>query len=165
MSLPIAAVGALVAALLETSVLPYLAVAGVKPDLVFVLALVSAMVIGVEDGLVWATLGGLMLDMLLVRPVGATMLALLIVVGLGIVVARLTGPSRIAVVTVTVLALTWVYQLVSLAVLAVTNGIALQPQMNLILFIALLNALVALVATLVARWAILRFGPADRLDW
>ena len=166
MSLPFAAIGALVAALVETSVFPDLTVAGAKPDLVFVLTLVTAMMVGVEDGLVWASLGGLMLDMLLLRPAGATMLALLIAAGLGILVARVVGPNRVAITVLTIFALTWVYQFVSLAVLAVTSGgsISAAP-LGVVLSIAFLNTLLALGATLVARWGVVRFGPADRLEW
>ena len=166
MSLPLAAVGALLAALLETSVLPLMEVAGAKPDLVFVLAIVAAMMVGVEDGLVWAALGGLALDMLVDRPIGATMLTLLIVAGLGIVVARVLGPTRITVTVLTVFALTWVFQTVILVVLAVTSGVAI-PAAPLPEFlpIAVFNAAIAVVAALVTRWALLRFGPADRIDW
>ena len=85
MTLPLAAVGALVAALLETSVLPELQIGGTKPDLVLVLAIVATMIMGVEDGLVWAFLGGLMLDVLVPgRPLVATTFVLLLVVGLAI---------------------------------------------------------------------------------
>ena len=166
MSLPFAAVGALVAALLETSVFPYLSVAGAKPDLVFVLAVVSAMMVGVEDGLVWASLGGLMLDMLLLRPVGATMLALLIVVGLAVAIARVVGPNRIVITVLAVFSLAFVYQIAVLAILAVSTGISFSAApLGVILPIAFFDMLVAVLVALAARWAMARFGPADRLDW
>ena len=165
MSLPFAAVAALVAALLETSVFSELRIAGAKPDLVFVLAVVSAMMVGVEEGLVWASLGGSMLDMLLLRPVGATMLALLIVVGIGIVVARVIGTNRTAVAIVATAVLTWAYQFVSTAVLALTAGSALRFEPVAIIPIAVINTFVALVAALAVRWALTRFGAPERVDW
>ena len=166
MSLPLAAVGALIAALIETSVLPYLRVAGAKPDLVFVLAVVAAMMVGVEDGLVLASLGGLTLDTLVGRPLGATMLTLLIVAGVGILVARVVGPNRVAITVLTVFALTWVFQIVTLAVLALTSGVAM-PAAPLQSFIpiALFNTALGLIVAFAMRWAVLRFGPADRVDW
>ncbi len=166
MSLLFAAVGALVAALVETSVFPDLTIAGAKPDLVFVLAVVTSMMVGVEDGLVWASLGGLMLDMLLHRPVGATMLSLLIVVGLAILVARLVGADRRAITILAVFSLTWAYQFVSLAVLAMTSGVAFSgASAAVVLPIALFNAILAIAAVGVAHAVVSRGRPTDRLDW
>ncbi len=166
MSLLFAAVGALVAALVETSVFPDLTIAGAKPDLVFVLAVVTSMMVGVEDGLVWASLGGLMLDMLLHRPVGATMLSLLIVVGLAILVARLVGADRRAITILAVFSLTWGYQFVSLAVLAMTSGVAFSgASAAVVLPIALFNAILAIAAVGVAHAVVSRGRPTDRLDW
>lgn len=166
MSLLFAAAGAVVAALLETSVLPQLTVVGVKPDLVFVLAVVTAMMVGVEDGLVWAFLGGLLLDVLSDRPVGATILSLLIVTGLAIAVARVLGSAPRAVVVGVVLLLTVAYQLASLAILAVTAGVHLVSlPVRSILVAAILNSLLAVLAALVARWALVRFGAPGRTEW
>ena len=64
MSLLIAAVGATIAAILETSVLTQLLVAGVKPDLVLATTIAVAVVLGFEQGLTWAVVGGLLLDLL-----------------------------------------------------------------------------------------------------
>ncbi|MBA3435193.1 MAG: rod shape-determining protein MreD, partial [Chloroflexi bacterium] len=76
--MPIVAFGALLAALLETSVLSELSIAGAKPDLVFAVAIVVAMAISFEGSLVWVLVGGLLVDALTGRPLGATALALLI---------------------------------------------------------------------------------------
>jgi rod shape-determining protein MreD len=166
LTLPLAALGALVAALIETSIAPELPIAGAQVDLVLAFAVVAAVLIGFEDGLVWAFLGGLMLDMLIPdRPIGATALAMLIVVGLALVAARLPGPRRtlaIAAVFVT----TWAFHLLLLLIMAMTEGVmlgSLQPLV--VLSAAIQNTAVAVVAAVAFDVIGRRFGPAERLDW
>ena len=81
MSWLLAAVGATVAALLELTVTPNLAVAGARPHLVLVLGVVWTMAAGAESGLVWALVGGLTLDLLAERPLGSSAFALLLSLG------------------------------------------------------------------------------------
>jgi rod shape-determining protein MreD len=165
-SLPLAAVGAVLAALLETSVFSELRPFGVKPDVVLVFAIVSAMVVGVEEGLIWAFLGGLMLDMLSVeRPVGSTTLALLLVTGMAIVAARFLPQARVIIPTLTVFALAWVYQAVGFALLSATTGVTVLPEPWQILPVALVDAGLAFAVALVARSLWLRYGQHDRLEW
>lgn len=166
MTLPLAAVGALVAGLLETSVLPELQIAGTKPDLVLVLAIVATMIMGVEDGLVWAFFGGLMLDMLVpARPLGATTFVLLLVVGAAILISRALGPSRLPAI-VAAFALTWMFHLALLGVLSITEGLTLRTlEVRLVIVAAILNTLVAIPAAVAFRALERRWGPAERSDW
>ena len=165
MTLPLAALGALVAALIETSIAPELTLAGAQADLVFALAVLAAMLIGIEDGLVWAFLGGLMLDLLIpARPIGATALTLLLVVGLAGLAARVPGPRRTTAV-VAVFVLTFVFHLLLIGIMAVTEGVmlgSLQP--FVVLSAAFQNSLIALVAAL-AFDALGRRLVAERADW
>lgn len=165
MTLPIAALGALLAALLETSIAPELGIAGAQVDLVLTLAVLAAMLIGVDDGLLWAFLGGLMLDMLIpARPIGATALTLLLVVGLAVLAARLPLPRRLLAVT-TVFVLTWLFHLLLLVVMAATEGVMLASfQPIVVLSAAIQNSVIALVAALAFDFIGQRFGP-ERADW
>jgi rod shape-determining protein MreD len=88
MTLLLAAVGATLTALLELTVGPYLRVATAQPHLVLVVAIVVTVAIGLEAGLVWAFLGGLVLDVLAQRPLGSTAFALLLCVGATAVLDR-----------------------------------------------------------------------------
>ena len=164
----IAAVGAVLAAIVETSVFPELQVAGVSPDLVLVLTIVSGMLLGVEDGLVWAFLGGFMLDMLTPgnRAAGSTALALLVVTGLALLIARVSSPPRIATVVIVVFALTFLYLALLLVLLALTSGVALVsvPIASLALH-AVMNAVLAGFAAWTVKVLYVRFGPAERTDW
>jgi rod shape-determining protein MreD len=162
----IAAVGAFVAAIVESSVVTQLAIAGVKPDLVFSIAIAVALVQGFEEGMVWSVVGGLTLDMLVpARPVGATTLTLLVVCGLALIVSRLTTP-RLFVVAITVFGLSFVYQAMLLALLTLTTGVGVESiSVPSLAVIAVLNTAVGVAAAWVARALTLRFGGADRAEW
>ena len=66
-------------ALLQSTVLPALTIVGVKPELMLLTVLSWSLLRGVEEGLVWAFLGGMMLDLFSGGPLGASTLALLVV--------------------------------------------------------------------------------------
>ena len=101
MSLVLAAVGAAVAALIQSSILPFTAAGGAGLDLVLVLAVVWTMTVGLEGGLVWAFLGGLLIDVLLMRPLGLTAFVLLLAVGAAWLVGRVSPRSFYPIVVVT----------------------------------------------------------------
>jgi rod shape-determining protein MreD len=69
----------LAVALFQTTALPALKIFGVKPELMLLTVLAWSLVRGVEEGLVWAFLGGLMLDLFSGGVFGASTLALLFV--------------------------------------------------------------------------------------
>lgn len=81
MTLLLAAVGATVMALLELTVGPYLRVGTAEPHLVLVFGIIVTAAVGLEAGLVWAFVGGLVLDVLVQRPLGSTAFALLLSMG------------------------------------------------------------------------------------
>src|SRR6476619_6336088 len=89
MTLLLAAVGATVTALLELTVGPYLKVGIVEPHLVLVLGIIVTVAVGLEAGLVWAFVGGLVLDVIAQRPLGSRSFALLLCVAATSVLASL----------------------------------------------------------------------------
>jgi rod shape-determining protein MreD len=88
MTLLLAAVGATVTALLELTVGPYLRVGNAEPHLVLVFGIVVTLALDIEAGLVWAFVGGLVLDVLAQRPLGSTAFALLLCLGAAAVLGR-----------------------------------------------------------------------------
>lgn len=167
MSVLAPAVGAVLAAILESSVLTHLQVGSVRPDLVFAVGVAVAMVLGFEGGVTWAFVGGLTLDLLLPgRALGATALTLVLLTAVALLVARATWPPRLAIVGGTAFVLTIPYQLMLLALLALTAGVVLAglSVMDVVL-IGILNALVAGVSVLAVRALDLRFGEPERLAW
>jgi rod shape-determining protein MreD len=101
MSLVLAAVGAAVAALIQSSILPFAAAGGAGLDLVLVLAVVWTMTVGLDGGLIWAFLGGLIIDVLLMRPLGLTPFVLLLAVGAAWIVGRFSTRAIYPVVVAT----------------------------------------------------------------
>ena len=167
MSVLAPAVGAVVAAILESSVLTHLGVGGVTPDLVFAVGVAVAMVLGFESGMTWAFAGGITLDLLLPgRALGSTALTLVLVTGLALLVARAFWPPRIIIIGLTTFVLTFVYQILLLALLAFTIGVAFTGLGIPDLVIGgLLNVIIAAVAVLLVRALELRFGEPERLAW
>ena len=64
-------------ALLQTVLLSQVDLWGTQPDLMLLTVLVWAVLRGVDEGMVWALVGGLITDLLSGGPLGATTLALL----------------------------------------------------------------------------------------
>lgn len=163
MTLPFAALGAIVAALIETTVIPEIAIFDVQANLLLTLAVTAAVLMGIEDGLVWAFLGGVLVDMLTpARPVGSTTFALLVMVGLAVAATRFAGQRRLSAMLI-VFVLTWAFHLLLLATLALTEGVAAGSlDLRHVFATALLNMLVAIpfigLFTLIER----RFGSVDR---
>ncbi len=81
MSLLVAAIGATVVALLEATLARYFTVGNANLHPVLVIGVIWTIAAGIERGVVWAFVGGLVLDILLERPLGASAFALLVAVG------------------------------------------------------------------------------------
>jgi rod shape-determining protein MreD len=167
MSVLAPAVGAVLAAILESSVLTHLQVGGLTPDLVFAVGVAVAMVLGFESGVTWAFAGGLALDLLTPgRALGSSTLTLLLVTGAALLVARAMWPPRILVIAGTAFVLTFIYQLLLTAILSVTIDVAFAGlSVAELVVVAVVNTLIAAVAVVVVRALELRFGEPERLAW
>ena len=97
MRLTLAAVGAVVAALLQLTIVPYLSIGDAQPDLVLVFAVVATTAGTVEAGLISAFIGGLMIDLLAPRPLGMTAFMLVVSVGIAAVLGRALDRVRLVV--------------------------------------------------------------------
>jgi rod shape-determining protein MreD len=114
MTLLLAAVGAVVTALIELTVTPYLRIGSAQPHPVLVLAVIVTIAFGLEAGLVWAFVGGLALDVLAQRPLGSTAFALLLCVGGTSVLARSLVQLRPIIPIVAVFLFSLVYSMILL---------------------------------------------------
>jgi rod shape-determining protein MreD len=166
LTIPFAALTALFAALLETTVLPEIPIAGATPDLVLVVAVSATLLLGIEDGLIAAFLGGLLIDMLVPqRPLGAATLSLLLVVGIAAAVARVAGPSRRWLTVALTVVLTPVLHIVLGLVLVLTEGAPLAFDFTAMLVAAFMNGLLAIPVSWLFGALEQRFGTAERVDW
>jgi rod shape-determining protein MreD len=161
------AVGAVVAAILEVSILAQLQLAGVRPDLVLAVGIGVAMTMGFDAGIVWAFVGGLLLDVMLPeRPIGSTTMAMLVAVGVSMVVARVVESPRLVVIGATAFAVTFVYEGLLMAILSLASGVGLGTlSLGSWTLVALLSGLIAALAAWVIRSLMLRFGTFERVDW
>ncbi|MFH0751475.1 MAG: rod shape-determining protein MreD [Chloroflexota bacterium] len=168
MSLVLAAVGAAVAALIQSTVLPFAAAGGGGLDLVLVIAVVWTMALGLEGGLVWAFLGGLVIDVLLMRPLGLTAFIDLLAVGAAWVIGRVFVRALYPVIVVAAAGLTALAApltvLVYQALRDVPDGV--DPTAGLVrstILAAIVAALVAPLALALARRTDVE--EAERVDW
>lgn len=76
LSIPIMAL----AVIIQGSVIPQIRVFGGAPDLVFLVVLAWALHMPLEQGLLWAFVGGVLQDILSVNPTGSSSLGLVVVV-------------------------------------------------------------------------------------
>ena len=67
------------AAIIQTTLSPYLKIDGVHPDFVLVLVIAWTILSDLEEGLAWALIGGLSLDFMSAAPFGIFTLSLVIV--------------------------------------------------------------------------------------
>ena len=166
MTIPFAALITLIAALLETTVLPELPIAGATADLVLVCATSATIVLGVEDGLVAAFLGGLLLDLLVPdRPLGAATVSLLLVLSVAVIGSRLGGLSRRWLAVAVTVVLTPLLHAVLAAALVLTEGATFALDLAVVLVAAFMNGLIAIVVATLFGFIERRFGSPERVDW
>jgi rod shape-determining protein MreD len=134
-----------VVALFQSVLLSRVSLWGARPDLMLLLVLLWAMVRGVDEGLVWGFIGGLLVDLLSGGPLGGASLALLAAAflagqpwgrGIGSSVVRLlflalAGAVAYHLVLLTALAtghsVAWGFSLLRVAAPSVLLNVALAP--------------------------------------
>jgi rod shape-determining protein MreD len=168
LSLVLAAVGAAVAALIQSTVLPFASAGGGGLDLVLVIAVVWTMALGLEGGLVWAFLGGLLIDVLLMRPLGLTAFIDLLAVGTAWVIGRVVVRARYPVIVVAAAVLatmaTPLTVILYQALRDVPGGV--DPTAGLVrstILAVIVAAFAAPIALAFARRS--RVEDAERVDW
>jgi rod shape-determining protein MreD len=166
MTLLLAAVGATVTALVELTVGPYLRIGTAEPHLVLVLGIVVTVAIGLEAGLVWAFVGGLVLDVIAQRPLGSTAFALLLCVAATSVLATVLVRIRPLVPIIATLLLSGVYSMIHFAALnALVAPIQLTDPIGLIIPGVAYDALLAAVIGPLVVSIHDRRANVERLDW
>lgn len=67
-------------AIVQTAVLPHFPIFGLMPQLPFLVALAWGLLRGVDEGILWAFIGGFFLDLFSLSPLGVTALAFMIAI-------------------------------------------------------------------------------------
>ena len=151
----VAFVSAYFAVVLAASVLPYIHVLGVSPDLVLILCACWAMVRGHREAMVVIPMAGLVRDLTTTDPVGASVLALLPIIPLTILIREVRPvESDFLPAVVVVAAASFAYAVISMTVLTVVGDDV--PWLRGLVYIAvpsmLVNSLFAAFVYLPMRW-------------
>jgi rod shape-determining protein MreD len=166
MTLLLAAVGATATALLELSVGPYLRIGTAQPHLVLVLGIVVTVAIGLEAGLVWAFVGGLVLDVLVQRPLGSTAFALLLCMGATAVLGHFLVRLRPIVPILATALLSLVYSMILfIALNALRTPIPIADPIRVLVPGAVYDILLAALIGPLAISVHDRRIETERMDW
>ena len=166
MHIVIAAAVAVVAALAEFTIVPYMKIGDAVLHPVLVFGVVWAIAGGREAGLVWAFVGGLALDILGQRPLGSSAFALLIAIGLASVVGGLLSRARILAPVVATAASSPVYSMLLLLATTAMTAVALPGSaFDSIVPSAVYDTIVAAIVGPLAVAIVIRRQQADRVDW
>lgn len=166
MSFLLAAIGATVIALVEATLAPYLFVGDAGPHPLLIGGVIWTIAAGIERGITWAFVGGLVLDSLLGRALGTSAFALLVAVGAAALIARPFPRLRLVAPIIAVPILSIGYSAMILVLISATQpGTTVPEPGRLILPGALYDAIVGmflgpLVVTLHDRRAVV-----ERPDW
>jgi rod shape-determining protein MreD len=120
MSILFAAIGAVLTALAEVTLGPYVAIASATPHPVLVGGVIWTIAAGIDRGITWAFVGGLVLDSLLGRPLGVSSFSLLVAVGGATLIAQPFPRLRVVAPIVAVPIMSIVY---SVALLGLTAAL------------------------------------------
>lgn len=166
MELILAAALAVVAALAEFTVVPYLKFSDAVPHPVLVFGVTWIIAGRLEAGLAWAFAGGIALDILGLRPLGSSAFSLLIAIGSASLVGGLLRRIRIVAPVVATLPASMAY---SMILLAATTALISAPISDAALATVVPSAvydtvLAILVGPLVVA-IVQRRRETERLDW
>lgn len=166
MQLVIAAALAVVAALTEYTIVPYLRIGQAVPHPVLVFGVVWAIAGGLEAGLVWAVVGGLALDILGQRPLGSSAFSLLIAIGIASVIGGLLNRVRIiAPIVATAFASPVYSMLLLITTTALTSAAMSSAMFDPVIPSAIYDVVLAAIVGPLAVAVVARRQSADRVDW
>jgi rod shape-determining protein MreD len=167
MSLLFAAIGATVTALVEATLATYIEIAGVVPHPVLVGGVIWTIAAGVDRGITWAFVGGLVLDSLLGRPLGVSAFALLAAVGGAALIAQPFPRLRLVAPIVAVPILSLVNSVLVMALSAAARpGADFADPLGLFLPGAIYDGVIGMfVGPLAVLIHDRRSGATERVDW
>ncbi len=162
----LAAIGATAAALIELSLVPYLRIGDAHPHPVLVFGVIWAIATGLESGLVWAVVGGVLLDSLAARPFGASVFALVVSIGAAVLIARTFVRIRPLAPVIAVPVVSLVYSMILLTlVTAIRPIVSVVDPIGSLMPGAAYDAVVGVVFGPLILSIRDRLRPDERVDW
>jgi len=166
MSLLFAAIGAMIIAVVEVTLVPYIKVADAAPNPVLVGGVIWTIAAGIDRGIAWAFVGGIVLDSLLGRPLGVSAFALLAAVGGAALIAKPFPRLRLVAPLVAVPILSLVNSMLILALTSAARpGGTIADPMGLLLPGAIYDAILGMFIGPLAVMLHDRRTATERLDW
>lgn len=166
MTLLLAAVGAVMTALLELTVGPYVRIGDAVPHLVLVFGVVVTIAVGLEAGLVWAFVGGLALDVLVGRPLGSSAFALLLSLGAASILARSLSRLRPIVPIGAVFICSLGYSMIQFVVLSALHApLPVADPLAAVLPGAMYDTVLGVIGGPLAVAVYDRRAAQERMDW
>jgi len=160
-----AAVGAGVAALLESTVASRYQIVGAQLQISLVFAIAVTLVYGFEEGMAWAFVGGLCIDFFALRPLGSTVFELLIAVALVTVAEPLLSRSRYFGCVAAVFVVTPIFLIVTDVTTGLLRSTAPPIQLSSLVGGAIANAIVAAVVAPLVIGLKRRSEHRERVLW
>jgi rod shape-determining protein MreD len=166
MSLLFAAIGATVTALVEVTLAPYIAVGAAAPHPVLVGGVIWTIAAGIDRGISWAFVGGLVLDSLLGRPLGVSAFALLVAVGGAALLAQPFPRLRLVAPILAVPIFSFVNSMLLFGLTAAARpGAAVPDPVGLVLPGVVYDALLGMFLGPIAVVLHDRRAATERVDW
>ena len=167
MSLLFAAIGATITAVVEVTLGPsYIAVGSTSPHPVLVGGVIWTIAAGIDRGITWAFVGGLVLDSLIGRPLGVSAFALLVAVGGAALIAQPFPRLRLLAPIVAVPALSLVSSLVLLGLTAAARQTAISADpLALVLPGVIYDGILGLFIGPLSVVLHFRRAQTERVDW
>lgn len=166
LNLTFAAVGAVIAAVLDSTLVRYVEIGSAHLHLVLILAVLWTTVVDVDGGLVVAFVGGLTLDALVGRPLGSTAFVMLLAVGLAYLMARPLSRFRLVMPALAVFAGSVVSSSALLALYGALRGsVPIDDPLAFVVPGAIVDTIVAAILTPFAVAIRDRAISPERVDW
>lgn len=155
-----------IVAILQTTLVPGLAVWGVFANLPLLVVVSWSLLRGPREGAVWGFIAGLMVDLLSGAPFGAATLSLIVVGFLAGLGETLVFRARIALPMIAMLLATIVYDLLFLLIVQISGQPVtwLDSVFRIVLPSGILNAVLTPIIFLTMRWLYTRFGRKE-MEW
>ena len=112
--------------ILQTTLLPQLSILGVTPQLWLLATIAWALLRGWQEGIIWAFIAGLFVDLFSAAPLGVTSLALMVAVGVVVLLQRNLPTYRVVIPVILTVIGTLVFWLVYLILLRIIIPITVE---------------------------------------
>jgi rod shape-determining protein MreD len=153
-------------AILQSTIVPQLAVWGVFADLPLLVVVSWSLLRGSREGIVWGFIAGVAVDLFSGAPFGAATLPMIAVGFLSGLGQAAVFRAHIALPLVAMFLATFVYDLLFLLVVRISGyPVAwLESLLRLVLPSAVLNTVLMPVLFIIMRWLYTRFGRSE-MEW